>query len=732
MTLDPVFELRYLLLALGALIAGTTYAAWRLAGRCGPALRWTLGALRIGGVACLAAVALNPGRWIIPQTPPDARWMVLIDRTLSMRTPDVGDAPRWDTAVTVASEVAAERPGGVDIRPIGAALEPACQAPDLAKLAPDHPHTDLVRPMIEALQGSGAGVVQGILLISDGGQNREVDTAALINRAQSLAVPIHVVPLGAPVGRRDLEIKPLRRQLVAFQGQKLRIPFELRSAGLGPLRPRVELTDQAGRVIAETHAEVADGGRVTGVLEFEPQQRGHSEFRLRITPPPEDQIEANNEAALAVTALAGKVRIFMAEGVPYWDSKFLVQLLREQPNFEITAIYRLGSDRFFKLETDSARAREIEAATFPETAEELAAFDIVLFGKGAEYFLTPARLERMQAFVRDQGGAIVFARGKPYAGTLDALEPLEPVVWGDRIGAEFKLRPVAGGEESGLFGDLLPAPDDAVWKNLPPLLDADQVAAVKTFGQVLAEGEVVGAGRQFRFPAVISRRFGKGIVVTINAEGLWRWDFLPGDPNARNRYEEFWSQLMQWTATYSEFLPGEEYSLRLGRSLIRAGEPVQVRIRRRNNDAGAGSPFLTVSGGTAAPAEIEPLPVPGQGVEWNALVAPTEPGTYRVSLRDRQHPETAGPEALLTVESPADDRQSPGADRAFLEQLAQATGGRVLTPRNATTLFDTHPAQTPASGRPEWESAWDRPWLLACMLGCFGTEWFLRRRNGLR
>ena len=75
------------------------------------------------------------------------------------------------------------------------------------------------------------------------------------------------------------------------------------------------------------------------------------------------------------------------------------------------------------------------------TEKALSQFDLVLFGKGAEYFLDEAKIELLHRFVRDRGGGLLFCRGKPYYQSLDALALLEPVEWGPALRSGMRWRP---------------------------------------------------------------------------------------------------------------------------------------------------------------------------------------------------------------------------------------------------------------------------------------------------
>src|SRR5690606_30805591 len=132
---------------------------------------------------------------------------------------------------------------------------------------------------------------------------------------------------------------------------------------------------------------------------------------------------------------------------------------------------------------------------------------------------------------------------------------------------------------AGLFGGALPPADDRVWSSLPPLEDVTGVARLKPFSRTLAEGTV--EGRQAKVPALIVRRYGRGMVAAVNADGLWRWDFRPEVREQGEVYQQFWVQLMQWCATYSEFLPGQDYAVRLREAAVDPGQAARAVISWR-------------------------------------------------------------------------------------------------------------------------------------------------------
>jgi hypothetical protein len=728
-SIDPIIPIERLLLVAAALLGVWIFVAWRTTARCRPAVRALLTGARLLGVGFLVLIALNPGRWEQNRLERDTEWAVLVDRSFSMSTADAHGKTRWSEAVRLAQKAAALAKTPVTIHPFAADLEPPQRPGALAALKPDGATTDISRAGTTLLGRAGKRALCGVLLISDGGQNAPARAGDFAVRALASNAPVFALPLGGKVERKDLSIAATRSHHVAFAGQKLKLSAVVRNSGLGSISPAVTLLDASGKKIDERKIDLTNNASATVTFDVTPETRGWFDYLIKTPPWPGENVEANNEAAVSVTVLGGKVRIFMAEGVPYWDSKFLVQLLRNQPNLDVTSVYRLASDRFFKLEADVSKASQAEGATFPDDAAALNAYDVIVFGKGVEYFLTPERIERLRAFVRDQGGAVLFARGKPYSGAFPELEPLEPVSWGEPVGGEFHFQPAQAGEDAGLFGDLLPRGDDPVWKKMPPLQNAHRVAALKSFAQVLAEGALESAGERRAFPAVVSRRFGKGLVAVINADGLWEWDFFPVVSEAGGVYKELWPQLVQWAATYSDFLPGQDLALRLSESQALPDAPVRARIKRRS--ASDAAPFVRVLRAGRLVQETNAVPAPGEPENWDAILRLGEPGAYRVEVGDRKNPALAGPGARLVVNAPPSDKDDPSADRDFLAKLTEASGGKIIGENELAQTLQARAPQIEDTSRAEWAPVWDKWWLLCLSLGCFCVEWFVRRRNGL-
>ncbi len=707
------------------------YLAWRANAPLQIQARGWLTAMRGAAFAGLAFLLLNPGHWKQPEREEDKLHAVLLDRSASMSVRDAGEDTCWMRGRAVAQTLVTK--GGDHAKAFAFAADLEGDALD-AKLTPDGGATAVVHSGVGLFTGaSGLGrKLASITIISDGRQTREDAASELVLRAQAAGIPVNVVPLGTGWGGKDLILHVTRRLVMALPGRPVSVGATLENRALGLIKPRVQLVNAAGKMIAERDVELDSGMKKTVTMEV-PKLAG-GEYRLVVPQQSGEDIVRNNEDRLRVQELTGRTRVFIAEGAPYWVSKFLAQLLREQGFMDVRAVYRLNSERYFRVDAGGSEPVTSEEVAFPEKPEELAKFDLIVLGKGVEGFLTDVRIAALKNWVSDSGGALLMARGKSYTGKMPLMEGLEPVEWGNVLDGDFRFEPGSAGEAAGLFGQALPEANDPLWRQLPPLRDIAAITRLKPFTQVLAMGVKTTQLRDERVPLLAARHFGRGVVVAMNADGLWKWDFDPQARKLGSMYEEFWTQLLQWTASFAEFLPGQELSLRLSETTVKQGRSTRATIGWRGGDE-APKPRVKVfrendliADITASEGETDSEGRRG----WTALVQPAEPGTYRVQAFNGDKP---GPETMLQVPALPTEKESLAADPEFLQKLATETGGLVWKPEDAgalaASLFEAPPSAAKTQAQAEWIPLWPRGWVLSLLVGVLGVEWWTRRRRGL-
>ena len=749
--MHPVISITLLLPLAIAVIGFTAFGSWRASTGAAPTTRSLLLALRLFAVAAVFAILFNPGKWVRPSNEIKRPWVILNDASASMNQATAQGGSRAALAADLIRQAKAradtlEIP--LRVHDFADSLSPAIEDPTAPTQAKG-PATRILHAVSQTIQqASAAGeALAGIIIPSDGRQTEHFSQAeldAIGLRARSAQIPVHTVPIGADATPPDLALIQPRASVTAFAGQSLRIPFALRSDGLDPIRPTVTLRDAAEREISTLTLEVPSGTSVSAA--FEVSAPTESTRWTIDTPVVDGEVRpANNRAHLHLRILDSKTRVFIAEGAPYWDSKFLAQLLRQQPHMDVQSVHRLSDERYFRIDSGISGTSETQSAVFPASLEELTRYDLIVFGKNIDPFITPGHAAALRSYVRDHGGAVLFARGKPSTASLPDLEPLEPVEWGTASTTDFRFAPTSDGESAGLFGQALPAPDASLWKSLPNLKDGRQITQVKPFTRILAEGLPDRSGNLLastttgsnsgKFPALLVRRYGQGVTGVVNGDGLWKWDFFPEARELGNCYEDFWIQLIHWMSSYSEFLPGHDFSLRLPASRGEPGVTTAAAISYRGPTP-VPQPILLAIDPAGTETRIQPASVqdPSGRPSWRASFTPETHGTWKLQIVDPRDQAPPAPETLFTVPAPPAESDDLSPDPEFLNILSQATGGQTIEAKDFESFLQTEFSPAPPTSQESgaiWKSSWNHPAIALLIAALLATEWFIRRRNGM-
>lgn len=741
--MNPLLPLEHLILLLVPAVILGAVLAWRSTDGLKVATRGTVVLLRALAVALLAIPLLNFGYWIERPEVGREEWAVLVDRSASMATVDVESASRWVRGVEAVERLTAEaKKRGKDIGwwVFAKEVAPVEKAEMLEKEEPDGMETRIWESLQTVLGRYPPGDVRlaGVVLISDG--RVTIDDRRLAEQvpvlAKSIRAPVHVLPLGDQVVVSDLEIRPARRQFTSFKGKESSVRLRVTGTGIAPTQVKVAVENEQGEKIFSPEIRLKDGETVDVRVPLTDLAPGYHRFLASVDLLPNEVREENNRTEFTVQVLDEAVKVLLVEGSPYWDTKFIAQLLEQQENYQLEVVYRLAEEKFFSLRTDGSAGTATEAApvaveraAFPASPEELEKFDLVIFGRSAEYFLNAERISFLREWV-ERGGSVIYARGRPISGEMPEFEALFPMSWEIPWQGPYRWRPTFAGEDVGLFGSDLPGRTDPIWNQLPPLQEAAYSTKLKPFAQVLVDGIASVGEKEQRIPILVSRRVGEGVVVAVNAQDLWRWDFIPEVEKSSELYRDFWLQLINWTVAFSEFLPGRDYALRMSHRTMEAGKPMRVRVLRRQSATADGSPEIVIRRGQEEVRRVIPVESTRQSNAWETVVTLDEKGGYTLGVEVNGKP--VGIFETLTITVPPGERDDLSVDVDFLRRLAESTGGKILDGKNWDPVFEREEVVTTGqTGDAEWRSTWDVWVVLLGMVGCFSAEWVVRRRSGL-
>ncbi|MBN1418303.1 MAG: hypothetical protein JXP34_05970, partial [Planctomycetes bacterium] len=240
---------------------------------------------------------------------------------------------------------------------------------------------------------------------------------------------------------------------------------------------------------------------------------------------------------------------------------------------------------------------------------------------------------------------------------------------------------------------------------------------------ILARG--ASADGMKRSPVVWIRAAGSGSEASVLLRDLWR-GAIGAD---RDALASFWARLVVWLAQRSRFPPGARIALEIPEPAWAVGREGTIVVRARDSETARGLALRIIApDASRSPAAL--APIAGEENAWQARVAPSEAGIHRADLIAADGSSLAS--EPFAVAGPPGEDALVAADRAALERLSAASGGRTVEARDLPALLsEIEDALRPADALPVTHDLGDRPILLVAIAALLAAEWILRRRGGL-
>jgi hypothetical protein len=543
--------------------------------------------------------------------------------------------------------------------------------------------------------------------------------------ANAYNIPVYGVCLGSEVKQKDMQLRLTHSFYTVFEGQNVIITPELLNTNMNNSALKIEITDEKNQVITSQKVNIKKDSAIKLKFKIPAPLPGLHSYSIRIASEKKlDDNPENDSAPFSMNVIKTKLKILLIEGRPFWDTKFLARVYTDNAAIDLTSIYRLTNERFFQVSEDKKNIAS-NSVIFPENIEELSKYNLIVLGKGIEFFLNDKKIALLKTFIRDYGGALIFSRGKPYSGKWKAFNSLEPVEWGSKLSGLFKWQPTEEGTECGLFGEMLPNTESNIWNELPTIKGALSCPGANSFSQILVQGNDE-SNSNLKVPVLISRRFGKGIILAVNSQDLWKWDFFPLNGETAEFYKNFWTQLVFWTISYSDFMPNKNYSIKLSKNSAAPDEKIYININSKIQLKK--QPKITIFKAGNIIKKIIPAQV--QPKSWNALCSFSKPGIYKIALLDdKNYIDIFEPLKIIT---PPQESNNQSADPLNFSTMLEATGGKLVNINELKHLLKNRVYNTlKIKKNKQWISTWDKWYLLLIILLFTAAECRMRRKNGL-
>ncbi len=713
------------LLLIPALLAAIALAVWvyrNTVPELPPAKRLLLTALRAGALLIILFLLFEPileRRQEIERPPVLA---VLVDNSQSLLLTDMnGDslsaAAGEDVRSALRTVLGADYPGEVALFQFDANLQarPSGSPAEADSIAFSGERTNVSAALEQVRDALGNRNLQGVLLLSDGQYNTGRNPIYL---AERFPVPIHTVVIGDTTRRRDLQIRSVTTNEIAFVGDELPVRVGLRTEDFAGERVQVALLENGTLLASETVDLPPGTAEIPIDLSHTPAEEGYRRLTVTVTRLDGEATYRNNSETVTVRVLQNKRQILLVASAPDPDVAAIRQLLETNANTEVIAAVQKGAGGFYG-EPD---------------LDSLAAFDAMILvgypGRQAD----PAFLQRLATAATD-GLPVFFILGRQtdlrrLQQTFNETLPVQvQLIRPNTVEAAFV--PTAAGLQHPVLETFAATPD--AWKQLPPLVMNDSRWQPWPDTRVLAVNEVRGV--RLDDPLLAIRHRDGHRSAALLASGIWRWSNVPEDlVEAGEAWTVLFSNVFQWITTKEDDRPVRVAPIQ---QLFSGGESVtfngQVYDESLNPIDGAEVELdVTAADGTRYPYAMDGI---GNG-RYRLEVGALPEGGYRYrAVANRNGTALGEDQGSFAVGALTLEFKETSANAPLLRQIAARSGGNFLDPVNLNGLPDLllqsgRFVSTFTEERQEEELR--RMYVFfAIVVTLLTAEWLIRKRSGL-
>ena len=721
--------------ALVAAFAVATYGSAR--GRSSAGDRTVLATLRLAALGVLTFCLMQP-TLILTSTVPQRNFVgILVDDSRSMTLPGEDGRTRSDFVTETFgadSELVAALSERFALRYFRFAGD-AGRVPGPEALGWDGTRTDLATALDRAREELSSVPLSGLIVLSDGADNAGRALAEALVPLQAASVPVFTVGLGEEAIDPDIQVGPVELPRSVLQGSALVVDVLVSHKGFeGRTVPIV--VEDGGRILTQDSVRLESEDEPAVVrVRFALEATGPRRIRVRVPAEDEEAVPENNVREVAIDVLERRRKILYFEGEPRHELKFIRRAVADDPNVQVVTLQRTAENKFYRIDVDGP---DELVDGFPDTREELFAYDGLILGSVEASFFTTDQLRMIADFVSERGGGLLalggrnaFAEGG-YAGTaVDEVLPIvleEPAFDPRQAYTEIFVSPTPAGSShpaAQLRTDQ--ETPDSLWQAMPALSTLNRIVRVKPGATALLTGSTETEERV----VLAHQRYGRGKALAFVVQDAWVWQMHADVPLDDPSHEILFQQLLRWIV---ESVP-DPVELRAELDAVEPGERVRVTATVLDstylevNDA---SVLATITSPTGDQEQVVmPWTVEEDGV-YAIDVLPTFEGDWTIDVSAAGGEVILGTGALQLSAGPSDaEFFDAGRRTPVLRRLAQETGGRFYTPDNVSSLPEDLQFTGAGVTLTEERDLWDMPILFILLLGLVGAEWSYRRVRGL-
>jgi uncharacterized membrane protein len=681
----------------------------------------------------LLLVALMDPAWRDSSPSDDSQTVAVIsDISTSMDVVDNASASRAERAKQIADEILDELSGTASI--VNYRFDVDVLAPD-AKPKTATRNTDLGRTIVSLSERSDLADCKAIVLLTDGGDET-------IRSERLPDVPIYIVGIGTdPKSWDDLEIG----NAVIPEEVELKTPFKVSakillhaaSSAFAAKAESVEvlIEKQIDGVYERLTSVKVDPRKNQGLAEFDiPGEAiaGFYQYRLSVPGIAGEITELNNAREFSVQVREKSINVLLYGNMFDWNFSLLKRQFAGDETIKLTTVYRKDAN-VVRIDGNRQEGDQVFAKGFPRDEEVLGLYTIIVLGSFPANLIPKASHTALKKYVEDGGNLVLLGGPKSFDKGGYYSTPMAPLL-------PWKANRTAPGIIAGSFPVMVPpegvdhalsSATASLMKGVAsPVFYSINKVGKRRSGALSLMNASVGSKV---VPIVALQPYGKGQVLGVASDTIWRWGRMDGD--IAGACHQFWRDTLRYLS--GEIEGGRFLTVKWDRKRYRSSEEAVAEIGVVGRYA-EGTVHLTGTVEHAGTSVNLPI-VLKEGSDFQTRVFFPEPGNYTLTVEA-----TLAGEPLVCytriihVGSSVSEAADLAVDHPFLENLAARSGGsysheadreELLRRLEALVLTSADPHDTPLVGKLALFNIF--PLYIILLMAAMLWEWVIRRRMNI-
>jgi hypothetical protein len=618
--------------------------------------------------------------------------------------------------------------------------------------------TDIAQALETALAGESP---IAILLFSDGQHTVRSDPREAAREAGERGIPIIAVGMGQT--HRTLSSRVagvyVRPQVWRDEPFEVEVIVASQSSEKGSLnvtlwrRPREDV-ESPEESPASTYEKVASA---TLALDESGEQRIHRqvfqqqietvgryvyEARLELEGESRYAPDDTRRESLPVRVLErDRLRVLAIAGEPSWEYRQIERWLTRDSGYESSCWLQSADEN-----RPASGTRPLPA--FPNSAEELLWYDVVLLLDPDPTRLPPEFGTWLRQFLVEHGGGVLYQPGYRHGAEWNSLPPGDTLldVWpvefaeaaelelATRLGPALRSWPVqaaAGQQDHPLVRDLPFGDTDSPANTMEVYWSFPATRARPAARVLLEHGDPATRTSRGNRPLLATGRFGAAHVAYLGFPSTWR---VAAPTHRATSRERFWRGMIEflgegraWEGHRRGWLQADRERLEVGESTV-----LTARIQETLEEpASLPSVEVQVREGAEQLERISLLPKPGEAGVFEGRWTAPRPGVFELEFElPSSTPEPEKIRTTIVGELPQVETRAPWLDEALLGDLSRLSGGRYFPWERLQEALAAVPDQREvAIVRHSPRPLWDNGWVLSAFVGLLAAEWLVRKRH---